>query len=148
MVHWTKVMHPTCLTCFTWLKMLVIMLSSVRCLGYWSSDNHMVYLMTGPKPLPKWVFQRVSKCFLFPLPVSAILFLTLYTSQNLAWECITMCSVSFSVIITFFKEILYQYVTRYFFFSGHWEWGSMAYVHMLQLIICTTTYTICSIICY
>jgi hypothetical protein len=47
-----------------------------------------------------------------------IRFLKLYTSHSLPWECLTMCCVPLSVIITVFKEILFQYVIGYFFFQG------------------------------
>jgi len=63
-------------------------------------------------------------CTLFcVLSNNVFMFLKLYTSHNLAWECLIMCCVPYSVIITVFIEILFRYVTGYRFFFQSIESG-------------------------
>jgi hypothetical protein len=96
-------------------------MSNFQCLllSLRSSNSCLHLLLHLPCPFIVPSITSIIAVLYFVFCLTMFLFLKLYTSHNLAWECLTMWRVPFSVIITVFKEILLRYVTG-FFFSGHW----------------------------
>lgn len=117
-------------------------------LSLWSSNSCLHLLLHLPHPFIFPSITLIITVFYFMFWLTMFLCFWSCTPHTIWLESASPHAVYLSVWESQSFRNLVPVCHWILFFSGRWEWGSMAYVHLLQLIICTTTCTICSIVCY